>query len=208
MIERMARQGLAADRIGSRKRMASKTGPILAVIDCATEDAEVVAEAAWLARTTRTQVLLMHVGRAIVATPWRGVGADSDSSQQQIGHEQRVMSELVQMAERLRAAGVDAMVDDVYFGDAAAEVAYAASKSAVSVVVALTRPAAWLPWRSRDARLSRLLRVPLVLVHPGAPTRGEAEQSFDLTPDERLLSATPAVAATPLAQHRLTNRAA
>jgi hypothetical protein len=51
------------------------------------------------------------------------------------------------------------------------EVAYAANRGRACAVVAARRCARFggvLGWRNRNVRLGRLLRVPLVLVEPGA----------------------------------------
>jgi K+-sensing histidine kinase KdpD len=133
------------------------SGPVLALVDRAADDADVVAEAVWLARATRASVLLVHVARPVMGG--------------QPAFELRVTRELEQLAEQARDAGVTAHVDDVYFGDTSAEVAYAAACRRASAVVAARRPSRFsrlLAWRSRDVQLGRLLSVPLVLVEPSA----------------------------------------
>lgn len=140
------------------------TGPILAVIDREAHDADVVAEAVWLARAAQTSVLLVHVAQP---------SHRADSTLRQAGLELRVLGELDELAAQVREAGLEAHVDDVYFGETSAEVAYAASRRRASVVVAARRPGRFsklLAGRSRDVRLGRLLRVPLVLIDP-VPTR-------------------------------------
>jgi hypothetical protein len=137
--------------------MAGAVGPVVAIVDRAEDDAEVVAEAAWLARAMRTHVLLVHVARPIG----------------RIGLEVCVQGELQHLARQARAVGVAAQAEDVYFndGDASAEVAYVANRRCASAVVAARRPRRFLSWRSRDRRLGRLLRVPLVLVEPDSAPR-------------------------------------
>jgi Universal stress protein family len=194
--------------------MANASGPILAVIDCVADDVDVVAEAVWLARAARTEVVLVHVARPVTA--WAG---SFERAFQQVGLEQRALSEMAGLAEQVRAADIQVRVDDVYFGDASSEVAYAANRRRASAVVAArraTRLSGLLAWRSRDARLGRLLDVPLVLIEPGSAERRalEALPDFELVPDERLVAprtaapsehaaeAAPVVAVTP--SRRLT----
>src|SRR5690348_5146729 len=111
--------------------MANASGPILAVIDCAADDVDVVAEAVWLARAAHTEVVLMHVAKPVTA--WAGA---FERAFQRVGVEQRAMSEMAGLAEQMRGAGIAVRVDDVYFGDASSEVAYAANCLRASSVVA------------------------------------------------------------------------
>jgi Universal stress protein family len=181
--------------------MASEAGPILAVIDCAAEDADVVAEAVWLARAAHASVVLVHVARRVAAWTLGGAGA-LDLALRQTALEQRILSDLQAHADWVRAAGVAAEVEDVYFGDPSAEVAYAANRCRASAVVAARRRqrrfARLLGWRSRDVRLARLLSVPLVLMDATTSSRRGLQPTLELqpTPDERLLvSASTAPAA-------------
>ena len=154
--------------------MATEAGPILAVIDCAADDADVLAEAVWLARAAQTHVLLVHVARPL------GRGELVDRAAHEIGFEQRLLRELQELAERARSAGVAAQVEDLYFGDPATEVAYAANRSRASAVVAARRPPRFFGmfgWLSRDARLGRLLSIPLVLTGASARRALDAAQA-------------------------------
>jgi hypothetical protein len=63
---------------------------------------------------------------------------------------------------------------------------YVANRRRASAVVVARRPGCFgklLAWRSRDARLRRLLAVPLVLVDASLPVDPDDVPAFDLQPN-------------------------
>lgn len=134
---------------------------VLALVDLAGHDAQVVQAARGLAGSNHVTVTLLHVAPAVRnGTPddrrhasWERMGALDAAAQRA----------LRQLAVRLLPPTLQVQTS-VRFGDVVEEVAKATVAVDATVVVASSSPAHGLWSRSRDRRLRRILDVPVILV--------------------------------------------
>jgi hypothetical protein len=135
-----------------------QTGPtILTLVDLAADDVRVVDAAAALAGASRATIVLLHVAAPLPRRhrAWQAmlaVEAAAQRAMRRLAGRWLPRSHLVQTSVR--------------FGDVVEQVRKAVIAVGATVVVAASRPAGWLWWRSRDRRLRRAFD-PLILVRTG-----------------------------------------
>lgn len=134
---------------------------VLALVDMTGRDRRIVEAARTLAGSDHATIVLLHVARPVFRNGATGSGAWERMAAVESGAQQA----LRRLAARLLPPSVFVQTA-VRFGDPVEQAAKAAVAVDATVVVALSRPARWLWWRSRDRRLRRILDIPTILVHP------------------------------------------
>ncbi len=145
--------------------MTKSTRTVLVLIDRTEDDEQVVREALGLVPSADSTIALLHIARPVGYSVRRGsLAAPSIEPWEQMrATESSARHRLRELAIKLPpGARVETLLR---FGDPVEEAARVASSLGASCVVAHSRPARWLPWRSRDRRLTQALGIPVVLVN-------------------------------------------
>lgn len=143
---------------------------VLALVDLAGHDAQVVRVARALAGSSGATVTLLHVARPVFRDGTLTRRRRRAAWRRMAGIEAAAQRALRQLAARLLRPSIQVQTS-VRFGDVVEQVARAAMGVGATVVVASSGPARWLGWRSRDRRLRQSLEIPLVLVPAGGAER-------------------------------------
>jgi nucleotide-binding universal stress UspA family protein len=141
---------------------------VLALVDLAGHDAQVVRVARALAGSSGATVTLLHVARPVFRDGTLTRRRQRAAWRRMAGIEAAAQRALRQLAARLLRPSIQVQTS-VRFGDVVEQ--RAAMVVGATVVVASSGPARWLGWRSRDRRLRQSLEIPLVLVPAGGAER-------------------------------------
>ncbi len=142
----------------------TKRATVLALLDRADHDDQVVREARQLADRAGSTIALLYVAPLVLQSVPRGTlsAPPIEPWEQMRAIEGNTERHLRELARRNLRTGVRVRTH-VRFGDPVEEAARLANSLGVDVVIAASQ-ASWVPWRSRDRRLAQALDVPLVLV--------------------------------------------
>ncbi len=126
---------------------------VVALIEGTEEDPGVVREAQALARSAGAGLVLLHVTSLIDFSIHANVlaGRKIEPWEQMQGIQATCEAQLDQLARQTLGGGCTAKTE-VRFGDTVEELVRAASGA--TAVVAASRPAKLLPWRSRDSKIA------------------------------------------------------
>lgn len=157
-----------------RARQAPPT--VLALVDLTADDLRVVEATRALAEALGAAVGLLHVAAPI---PRHANGHRDGRWERMASVEAAARQALRGLAGRLHPSSAYVQMT-VRFGDTVEQVGKAVAAVDASMVVASSRSARWLPWRTRDRALRRSLDIPVILVHARDDKRGDGLEIDDV----------------------------